>query len=354
MAINNNTIEYKCPNCGGKVEFNSSLQQMQCPYCDSVFTIDEIENVQEDASQSQYSGENWSAGEGDFGLYRCSSCSAEIVADATTAATNCPYCGNPVILTDRLSGTLKPDIIIPFKLDKAAAKKALGEHLKGKRLLPKVFKDQNHLDEIKGVYIPFWLFDASADARGTYKATRLNHWSDAVYQYTETKSFNVTRSGTSEFRNVPVDALENLDNELTESLETFDCSEAVEFSPAYLSGYFADCCDVSAEDCLSRAKQRMSRSALSELRQTVSGYSSVETLNSGVNFRNLSEKYAMFPVWILNTSWNGSKYLFAMNGQTGKFVGNLPEDKKLSLLYRLLYGLGIGALLYFLGQFMGF
>ena len=63
----------------------------------------------------------------------------------------------------RLSGMLKPDYVIPFKLDKKAAKAAYMRHIEGKRLLPKLFRDQNHIDEIKGIYVPFWLFDADAD-----------------------------------------------------------------------------------------------------------------------------------------------------------------------------------------------
>ena len=79
------------------------------------------------------------------------------------AASACPYCGNPIVVTGQFSGALKPDYVIPFKLDKKAAKAGLMRHLRRKRLLPKVFKDQNHIDEIKGIYVPFWLFDTDAD-----------------------------------------------------------------------------------------------------------------------------------------------------------------------------------------------
>ena len=70
----------------------------------------------------------------------------------------------------QVSGALKPDYVIPFKIDKKAAKEALQRHYKGKKLLPKIFKKENHIDEIKGVYVPFWLFDADADADIRYKA----------------------------------------------------------------------------------------------------------------------------------------------------------------------------------------
>ena len=108
----------------------------------------------------------WQEGEAD-GLrsYVCKSCGGEIVGDENTAATSCPFCGNPVVMMGQFSGALKPDLVIPFKLDKKAAKEGLKKHLTGKRFLPKIFKDQNHIDEIKGIYVPFWLFDTDVDAQ---------------------------------------------------------------------------------------------------------------------------------------------------------------------------------------------
>ena len=99
-----------------------------------------------------------------MGVYTCKSCGGELVCDESTAATACPFCGNPIVLTGRLSGDLKPDYVIPFKLDKKAAEAALRNHMKGKRLLPNLFRSENRISEVKGVYVPFWLFDADAAA----------------------------------------------------------------------------------------------------------------------------------------------------------------------------------------------
>ena len=124
-------------------------------------------------------------------LYTCQSCGGELIADENTGATNCPYCDNPVILKSSFSGDLRPDFVIPFKLDKKAAKAAMENHLKGKPFLPKVFKDQNHIDEIKGIYVPFWLFDCDTYSKYTFRGTKVRHWSDSKYDYTETSHFNI-------------------------------------------------------------------------------------------------------------------------------------------------------------------
>lgn len=150
-------------------------------------------------------------------------------------------------MAGRLAGDLKPDYVIPFKLDKKAAKEGLSRHIKGKRLLPKIFKDQNHIDEIKGVYVPFWLFDTDAEAGIRYKATKVRSWSDSDYIYTETRHYSVIREGSLGFDNVPVDGSSKMEDALMESIEPFNFSEAVDFQTAFLSGYLADRYDISSE-----------------------------------------------------------------------------------------------------------
>lgn len=201
-------------------------------------------------------------------------------------------------------------------------------HLRGKRLLPKVFKDQNHIDEIKGIYVPFWLFDTDADADIRYRATKVRSWSDKNYNYTETRFFMVARSGNIGFTRVPVDGSTKMEDDLMESIEPFDFKEAVPFQTAYLAGYMADKYDVGAEESIARANERVKRSTEDNFKSTVTGYTSVTTEQSSVRLHDGSAKYALYPVWILNTTWNGKQYRFAMNGQSGKFVGDLPVDKR--------------------------
>ena len=338
--------EYKCPCCGGVIEFNSAGQNMRCPYCDTEFDIQTLESfdteVKQDAADNMTwestGGGEWQEGEAEnLRSYICNSCGGEVVGDGQTAATECPFCGNPVMVPGQLSGALRPDLVIPFQIDKEAAKEALRKHYKGKLLMPKVFKDENHIDEIKGIYVPFWLYDTDTQASIRYKATTVRAWSDSNYNYTETCYYAVRRGGFVGFENVPVDGSSKMEDELMESIEPFDRSKAVPFHTAYLSGYLADRYDVESDDCINRANQRIKQSTEDAFRDTVRGYATVVTESSSVNFRNGKAQYALYPVWILNTNWNGKKYTFAVNGQTGKIAGDLPMDK--SLYTRWLLGL---------------
>ncbi len=348
-------LEYECPCCGGKIEFNSKLQKMQCPYCDTVFepeALKEYDEVLKRDAEDEMTWEStteaeWAETDG-MAVYTCRSCGGEIVCDATTAAPACPYCGNPVVMTGQLSGDLRPDYVIPFQLDKEAAKAGLRRHLKGKRLLPKVFHDENHIDEIKGVYVPFWIFETEADASIRYRATRVRSWSDSRYHYTETSHYSLLREGTLGFDHVPVDGSSKIQNDLMESIEPYDFSKAVDFGTAYLSGFLADRYDVKAEDSVERANQRIKKSTESALAATALGYGTVTPVHSAVKFRGGKVTYALLPVWLLTTSWKGTSYFFAMNGQTGKFVGNLPLDKKAYWRWLLCLAAGISALCFLL------
>lgn len=337
--------EYKCPCCGGAIAFDSTIQKMKCPYCDTEFEMDvlkgyDAELQDEEADNMDWettAGGEWEEEETDgLRTYVCKSCGGEIVGDVNTAATSCPFCDNPIVMMGQFSGTLKPDLVIPFKLDKKAAKEGLVKHLTGKRLLPKIFKDQNHIDEIKGVYVPFWLFDTDVDAKVRYKATKVRTWSDSNYNYTKTSYFMVHRGGSIGFEDVPVDGSTKMADDLMESIEPFNCAEAVDFQTAYLAGYLADKYDVTAEESIDRANERVKKSTEQAFAETVIGYETVTAENTSVQFHGGKARYALYPVWLLNTTWNGNRYTFAMNGQTGKFVGDLPVDKAAATRWTLI------------------
>jgi DNA-directed RNA polymerase subunit RPC12/RpoP len=346
-------LEYKCPACGGALSFDSELQKMKCPYCDTEFEVsalkelDEALNVEfvEDMTWNSASENTWQEDEtAGMRVYVCNSCGGEVVGDETTAATHCPFCDNPVVMSGQFAGDLRPDFVIPFQLDKEAAKAALKKHMQGKPLLPKLFKSQNRIEKIQGVYIPVWLFNSDADANIRYKATTTHTWSDSRYIYTRTSHYSVHRAGQIGFDAVPVDGSTKMPDDLMESIEPYRMEKAVDFQTAYLAGYLADKYDVSAEESQQRANERIRNSTEQAFRNTVKGYSSVIPVNVGIALKDGQVRYALLPAWILTTQYKGEKYTFALNGQTGKFVGNLPVDKGKYFAFLAGLTLGVAAL----------
>lgn len=323
-------MEYKCPNCGGKLEFNATSQKLKCPYCDGEFDP----NSFSDEVKIDVKNETWQ--ENDLNVYTCNSCGGIIMTDKDTVATACPYCGSPVVLSGNLSGTYRPTRIIPFKLDKKQAIGKYEEHLKGKKLLPDHFKNLDLIEEIKGIYVPFWLFDGKASGQAWYDACKIRTWSDSDFRYTETSNYKVFRSGYADFSKVPVDGSTHIDDDLSQSIEPYDNSELINFNENYLPGYLAEKYNVESSDAVSTANNRIQNSMTSLLDSTVIGYDSIISSRHNVSINKGQQEYVMYPMWILTTKYNEQNYLFAMNGQTGKFVGNLPTDNKKLLKYALL------------------
>jgi len=347
MAVQ--VTNYQCPACTAPLQFDAATGNLGCEYCGSSFPVAEIEAMYADkeakaaqnmaeaeAKKERSGGENWdmSGMSDDWGtdadgmrVYSCPSCGAELICDETTAATSCPYCANPTVVPGHFTGVLKPDYVIPFKLKKEEAIKALKKHYEGKPLLPDAFKDNNHLQEVKGVYVPFWLFDGEAEGDVSYETTTSRRYRSGDYEVTETSHFHVYREGEVSFARIPVDGSSKMPDDYMDSIEPFNYGDLTAFSTAYLPGYLADKYDVSAEESAQRADVRAENTVVSCLRDTVRGYETVMERNKHIRLFRGEVKYALLPVWLLTTKWNGQTYLFAMNGQTGKFVGNLPVDK---------------------------
>ncbi len=328
--------EYECPACGGAMEFNPRTQKIKCPYCDSEFDVKDYVANHNSNSSGELADDSSSSSQGsetEMYIYHCGSCGGEILATESLGAMKCPFCSNNVAVSEKFTGEFKPDYIIPFKKTKDDAIAAYKSYVKSKKLLPKVFFDQNHIDEIKGVYVPFWLFDATESFNGSYEGTKVRTWSDSNYNYTETKYYDIRRSGTEDFERVPVDGSKEMPDDLMESLEPFDQNEMVPFNMAYLAGFLANKYNVGSKESQPRALQRIETSVASDFRATVSGYSSIRPLTENVGTVQASDKYALYPCYILSTTWEGKNYIFAMNGQSGKFVGNLPFSIREALKY---------------------
>lgn len=332
-------MEFKCPNCGGKVEFDTKSQNLKCPYCEGEFNPD---SFKQDVNIN-VKNEVWQ--ENDLVVYACNSCGGVIMADKDTAATSCPYCGSPVVMSGKLEGSYRPSRLIPFSYDKKQAIKKYEEHLRGKKLLPDHFKSSDLISEIKGIYVPFWLFDGKASGQAWYDATKIRTWSDGEYNYTETSNYKVFRSGNANFSKVPVDSSIQIDDELSQSVEPYDNEALKQFSENYLAGYLAEKYSVDSSEAIGTATNRIQNSMVSLLDSTLLGYSSVMMSRHLVNMNEGEQEYVMYPMWVLTTKYEDKNYFFAMNGQTGKFVGDLPADPRKVAKYAIMTFIVVSVLL---------
>ena len=328
------TVTYQCPNCNAPLEFDAHSGKFKCFYCDSTFTDKEIEDIfgkrdekvdldtaepeltEDQAMQEEFSGQS--------ALYNCPNCGAGVICDSLTSSTRCHFCHTPVVLSGRLSGEYKPDVLIPFAVTKEQARAKFDDFTRGKFFLPKDFTSEAQINNLSRLYVPYWLKSGLVDARLKAIGKKVRSWTSGNYRYTNTKEYDVQREMELAFIRVPCDGSKRIDDGLMESIEPFNYTGIKPFSMSYLSGCPAEKYDVKKEEAAQRIDQRVREASETELKKTAMNYSSLESLQINTSYRNAQYVYALLPVWFLNYQYKGKDYSFVINGQTGLTFGQLP------------------------------
>ena len=338
------TLTYQCPNCAAGLIFDPAKGKLCCEFCLSEFTEQEVlaANAARDAEDAasaaaeqaaadcEHPDEEYSA---QMSEYLCASCGADVVCDDTTAATECPYCHNPIILSGRLSGQMKPHKIIPFQFNKEQAESKFLELARKKWFLPRDFACMEHAQKITGIYYPFWVTDADTDASLTARATRVRTWRAGDYRYTETSHFRLHRAGHIHFEDIVTPAITEEDREMLNGILPYPSTSLEPFSMPRLQGFLAKKRNIESAEVREAVKARMVQYTSTLLNNTIHGYASVTPNAPRLLMRSIHWDYTLMPIWLLTYKRKSKTYTFAMNGYTGKVYGQFPvSGKRLSLL----------------------
>lgn len=329
-----NYTEQKCPQCGAPLQFDPASGNLLCEYCGYTLYIqaEPADEAQQEAPA--FSSAAFEGKPGEYPIYNCRSCGAEIIAPRETAALTCPYCRNNIVLTDKVSGCLKPDGILPFKISHDQLAGVIHNFTKGKPFLPPRFFEAAEKGEITGIYVPFWVYDGEIGGEVSFNAHITRMHREGNFRVEDTAHFVLERSGDMVFSNIPADASEKMRDDYMDSLEPFPMQDVKPFDMKYLSGFTADRFDVTADEARTRAQRRMLNSALGILEsQLTAGYSGVTVRHNGLRLRAENIHYYLLPVYYYSVTYKGTEYTYAINGATGKMVGRLPSDKSLKQAY---------------------
>lgn len=349
------TVTFKCPCCGGYLEFEPSMQKFKCLYCAQIFSEQELreQSEQREAEAQTRKAEESHASSGQrLRSYHCQMCGAEIVTDETTAATRCYYCHSPVVLQDRLDEEFRPDGVIPFKLDKEAAREAFSAYVKKKTFIDKGFFDAGQLEMFSGVYYPYWYFDVEGEADFVGEGTRRSVATTPAYIVTTTRFFRVARKASMAFRSLARKALNKVDGKLADGIHPFDPADVQPYAAGYLSGFLAEKRDVEEREVREEVLREAKQYAAARIQEGHSYHS----LNGETSFtpRKVESRYVLLPAWVL--TWKGGKegtpYYYMMNGQTGRVCGKLPINRAKLWAWAAGAGLAVFALLCAGGKFL--
>lgn len=361
------TLTHKCPNCDGPLVFDPKDQKFHCDYCLSIYTEDEVTSYEKaqrearlddeitsdetDTYTAEQQKETMSSKEeaifkeatgtdtltentleGAMELFLCPSCGAEIVTDATTAATYCYYCHNPVVLSGRLSGDFSPESVLPFTIEKEEAIEKFLSWTKKKWFVPKNFFDKQQIEKLTGVYFPYWVVDAKMTGELQAMGTSIRIWQIGDIEYTETKQYDVNRVGKLSFKELIKNALsKNVQQKMVEGVQPFLLDKAIPFKSQYLAGFQAEKRDIEYIELKAAVQDELKDYAQSLLQDTASGYTTLSKVRSSVSIQDEKNHYMLLPVWLVTYRSNEQSkkvYYYAMNGQTGKVSGILPVSYK--------------------------
>lgn len=283
--------------------YDPERRKMHCPYCDGVET-----HIKEEKT----------------GMEVCPNCGASIEAGDYRSAVKCEYCGNYIIFEERVEKEYRPRFILPFRIGKKAAVDKIAKSCGPRLFMPESFLSEASVKEMEGSYVPFWLYDMTADMCYSGTGTRIRTWVKGDTEYTETTWYQVNRELEVDFKSLPVDASIRMNDEIMDLMEPYQYEELTGFETEYMSGFLAEVYNQPAQELSPRAEQKARESAEVFLHRTLEHYSTVVCQQENVKMKNRAESYALLPVWWYRYRYRGKDYDFFVNGQTGKVIGKAP------------------------------
>lgn len=328
MDSQNNTL--KCKSCGGVIEFDIKAQKIKCPYCETEYLPQNMDNqIKEytfDVQKLSQESQSWN---NETKVLQCKQCGAEFTVDKSTASTHCSYCGSSQIIESSDNAGIKPEAIATFKVDKNQAMEIFQKWIKGKFFAPNALKHLFQQEKLKPVYNPFWTYDANTFS--TYTASGGEHYyvevrddSGQVRREQRTRWYRVSGRISRFFDDVLVNAGKTQSLSI-EKIDKFNTSELKPFSSEYLSGFQAERYSVSPVDGFERAKSKMYSALEAQARgEVLSRYDEVSGLSLNTQYSDVTFKHVLLPLWMSGYVYQGKTYNFFINGQNGAIHGKYP------------------------------
>lgn len=323
---------FACPNCGGNLKFDIPSQQLGCEYCQTLVDPYTFENKEKDAIETQ---------EYDATIFTCPQCGGEILSTDTSAAEFCTFCGASTILYSRISKEKRPDYILPFTQTKEDCKNAYANIMKHAIFAPKALKDPKRIDGFRGIYMPYWAFHLSQNGPFSLRGSRTRRRGDYVY----TDHYALRGEIDAYYKGLSYDASSSFDDSISEKLAPFDIKQMKDFTPAFLSGFYADTADVAFEAYQAEAEKIAYDNSIQKVYHSFPGISITNVSDPTIPTKVEQVERTMFPVWFMSYR-NEDRVIYAtVNGQTGRVVADLPIDPKKYMIGSLLLAVPIFILL---------
>ncbi|MCL2255585.1 MAG: hypothetical protein FWC11_01855 [Firmicutes bacterium] len=341
----------QCHACGANVEFDPETQSLNCQFCGATKRVEVTRSQELDimALFNVQSNNNWA---NDAHVFECQGCGAREVVDRSEMASVCAFCGKAVVVNSQAIPGIKPNAIIPFRLNKDAALKCLCTWSKKKLYAPGKFKKMRLTDdELQGVYTPAFSFDTFT--RSFYRARIGKHFwvtvrvGGKMVSQRRTQWTNISGGFNANFNEVLIHATEDISKKDSNKLAPFDTGNSVQYEKNFLRGFAANHYKKDGRQCWDEARGYI-ESRLKKMILSRYNYDVVEFFQAQTSYENIKFKYVLLPVYVGHYHYKKKNYNFFVNGANGRTVGRYPKSVPKILLT---VGLIVGAVA---GAFVGF
>lgn len=312
-------LHYPCPGCGAEMTYDIKKERLCCSHCGSETALNEVQSWAESASAGTDILEEKE--------YYCPNCGGVFLTKEKETSTLCAYCGAPMILSDRFSGKRRPAKILPFRMNREDAEAAFRKWCRNGLFSPKGFVSANNIQRLKGMYVPYWLFHFDTKVDVHAKATNVHIFRQGDYEITETEFYDIHRAYELQYKNIPYDASEKLDDGEMAKLEPFNFNELKSFDMPYLAGFESSSYDLDDGALAPTVKNKVSGYAGDYARGAISGYTTVTMEQKHIDFTKEDDELIYVPIWFVEYNYHGTVYKFMMNGQNGRIAGKPPVSR---------------------------
>ena len=316
---------YKCPNCSAEMKYSIEKQGLYCKHCDTLLNPYAPE-VKEGVAMADYYQVN---------KFTCNSCGAELLTEDDTMATFCSYCGAPVLLESEQIQNKYPGCIIPFQKTKEDCKKAYKKMMQKAFFAPKEMKDETHIEKFRPIYMPFVNHQIRKDGESVFKGKQVTKENGG----TVTSYYDMKCQVKAGYDGAIYDGAHDFCDHLSNGILPYDMKGKRLFTPAYLSGFYADVADVKEGEYKEEFDELVKADVTQQLnKHSVFGKSNLEECMTNLNVNNflkpehVKEDVALCPVWFLSWRKKDRVAYAVVNGQTGKAMADLPVDRKRFLI----------------------
>ncbi len=325
---------FPCEQCGAKLKFSVATGELTCPYCTHINHVERAftQVVEKDYEKALNTLEHLPQQPSALSSTKCPSCAATFELQENVHASLCPFCGSAVVNEVARYRPIKPQALLPFAISKDEARAIFKEWLKSHWFAPNKLQHYGAEDStLKGVYIPYWTYDASTLSRYNGRRGTL---------YYETQHYRVNINGRSQMRSrqvqrirwTPVsgsvdqlfdDVLVMASESLHYALLEWDLEHLVNYDASFLSGYESEVYSIDLERGLERAKATMQYRIRAAIKRQIGG-DRQEITGLQTAYSNITFKHILLPVYASAFTFNNKVYSYVINGRNGAISGERP------------------------------